>query len=312
MFKTFKIWDSLRYIIILSIGLFIVTINIPSNSIILPQTDNIKRIFTFWEPHQKIPGYLRLCIKTWKKVLPEYEIIILDYNNIKYYIEEPILSNILCKKMSLKIQSDAIRVAILKTFGGLWLDLDTILLNKQFLFGFNNYDLVMFGSQKEKQQHIGFIYSTKNCSIMNDWLEGITRNVKIYKKFLNNNRNINDSGLKNFFRKKYSWNYLGNGIIDLIVKNTTNKHFLRLDKYKMNIFPEIKNLDNISFNHRYKYNNFYFRKGDPKIIINESKGIILLHNSWTPNKFKKMSEKRFIKQDIILSKLFAQILEPNL
>ena len=312
MFKTFKIWDSLRYIIILSIGLFIVTINIPSNSIILPQTDNIKRIFTFWEPHQKIPGYLRLCIKTWKKVLPEYEIIILDYNNIKYYIEEPILSNILCKKMSLQIQSDAIRVAILKTFGGLWLDLDTILLNKQFLFGFNNYDLVMFGSQKEKQQHIGFIYSTKNCSIMNDWLEGITRNVKIYKKFLNNNRNINDSGLKNFFRKKYSWNYLGNGIIDLIVKNTTNKHFLRLDKYKMNIFPEIKNLDNISFNHRYKYNNFYFRKGDPKIIINESKGIILLHNSWTPNKFKKMSEKRFIKQDIILSKLFAQILEPNL
>ena len=312
MFKTFKIWDSLRYIIILSIGLFIVTINIPSNSIILPQTDNIKRIFTFWEPHQKIPGYLRLCIKTWKKVLPEYEIIILDYNNIKYYIEEPILSNILCKKMSLKIQSDAIRVAILKTFGGLWLDLDTILLNKQFLFGFNNYDLVMFGSQKEKQQHIGFIYSTKNCSIMNDWLEGITRNVKIYKKFLNNNRNINDSGLKNFFRKKYSWNYLGNGIIDLILKNTTNKHFLRLDKYKMNIFPEIKNLDNISFNHRYKYNNFYFRKGDPKIIINESKGIILLHNSWTPNKFKKMSEKRFIKQDIILSKLFAQILEPNL
>ena len=214
--------------------------------------------------------------------------------------------------MSLQIQSDAIRVAILKTFGGLWLDLDTILLNKQFLFGFNNYDLVMFGSQKEKQQHIGFIYSTKNCSIMNDWLEGITRNVKIYKKFLNNNRNINDSGLKNFFRKKYSWNYLGNGIIDLILKNTTNKHFLRLDKYKMNIFPEIKNLDNISFNHRYKYNNFYFRKGDPKIIINESKGIILLHNSWTPNKFKKMSEKRFIKQDIILSKLFAQILEPNL
>ena len=226
MFKTFKIWDSLKYIIILSIDLFIVTINIPSNSIILPQTDNIKRIFTFWEPHQKIPGYLRLCIKTWKKVLPEYEIIILDYNNIKYYIEEPILSNILCKKMSLQIQSDAIRVAILKTFGGLWLDLDTILLNKQFLFGFNNYDLVMFGSQKEKQQHIGFIYSTKNCSIMNDWLEGITRNVKIYKKFLNNNRNINDSGLKNFFRKKYSWNYLGNGIIDLILKNTTNKHFL--------------------------------------------------------------------------------------
>ena len=211
--------------------------------------------------------------------------------------------------MSLQLQSDAIRVALLKKFGGLWLDLDTILLNKEFLLEFKNFELVMFGSQKEKLQHIGFIYSTKNCSIMNDWLEGITKNVNIYKTFLNNNKNITAFRLNNNFRKKYSWNYLGNGVIDPILKNTTNKNFLRLDKYKMNVFPEIKNLDNISFNHRYKYINFYFRKGDPKIIMNGTKGIILLHNSWTPNKFKKMSEKRFIKQDIVLSKLLAQILE---
>ena len=35
------------------------------------------RKFNFWEPRQKIPGYIQLCLNTWKKFLPEYEIIIL-------------------------------------------------------------------------------------------------------------------------------------------------------------------------------------------------------------------------------------------
>ena len=37
-----------------------------------------KYIFTFWEPKESIPGYLSLCIKTWKKFLPEYKIIIFN------------------------------------------------------------------------------------------------------------------------------------------------------------------------------------------------------------------------------------------
>ena len=42
-----------------------------------------KIIFTFWEPKENIPGYLKLCIKTWKKFLPEYKIIILDYKKTR-------------------------------------------------------------------------------------------------------------------------------------------------------------------------------------------------------------------------------------
>ena len=35
-------------------------------------------IFTFWEPSTNVPGYLQLCVNTWKKNLPNSNIIILD------------------------------------------------------------------------------------------------------------------------------------------------------------------------------------------------------------------------------------------
>ena len=73
-----------------------------------------KKIFSFWEPREKIPGYLQLCIKTWKKYLPQYELIILDYKSTKKYIGNDIFNSIVDKKMPLTIQADAIRVALLK------------------------------------------------------------------------------------------------------------------------------------------------------------------------------------------------------
>ena len=45
--------------------------------------DKNKTIFCFWEPKEKIPAYLKLCMKTWQKYLPDYEIKLLDYEDTK-------------------------------------------------------------------------------------------------------------------------------------------------------------------------------------------------------------------------------------
>ena len=104
------------------------------------------------------------------------------------------------------------------------------------------------------------------------------------------------------------WNYLGNGIIDRLVNNSTGKTFFRLDRNKMNAFPEIKYFENSSLSNNQRYKKFYFRKGDPQFVINNTKGIILLHNTWTPRKFKEMSETKFLKQDVLLSRLLVNLL----
>ena len=210
--------------------------------------------------------------------------------------------------MSLPIQADAIRVAVLKKHGGIWMDIDTILLNSKFLLKLNNFDLVMFGDTKNKTQNIGFIYAKTNSSIMNEWLERIIHNVKLYKETVMSKRNNDAFDWKYNLEKVNSWNYLGNGIIDPLLNNTNDTKFLRLDKYKMNVFPEIQYFENTLLDYILMYKQFYFQKGDPKKMVNNSEGVLLLHNSWTPEKYKLMNKKRFLKQDILLSKLLAQIL----
>jgi hypothetical protein len=70
--------------------------------------------------------------------------------------------------MTLPIQADAIRVAILKKFGGIWMDADTIILNEELFKRCTIFDLIMVGDEKTKTQNIGFIYASKKSSLINN------------------------------------------------------------------------------------------------------------------------------------------------
>ena len=250
-----------------------------------------------------MPGYIKLCIKTWKKFLPLYGIRILDYKNIKDYLGQSLFENLICKNMTLPKQADAIRVALLNKYRGIWMDADTIVLNGEFLQELKSFELAMFGDEKIKTQNIGFIYSSGNSSILKKWLKEIIYNVQIYKQYSEKNRlNL---VIDNAWKKMNSWDYLGNGIL----KNVTSKQFCRLDRQKMNTLPEIRFFENSSLDLIQPYKQFYFRSRDPEIILNKSKSVVMLHNSWTPVKYKLMSEKQFLNQDILLSRLLAYILK---
>ena len=127
-----------------------------------------KIIYTFWEPKEKIPGYLSLCIKTWKKFLPEYKVIILDYEKSKHYLGAKLFNSIVSKNMSTMVQTDAIRVAILNKFGGIWMDSDNIVTNGKFIKSFKNEELVMIWDKFVSYPFIAFIYTNKKSSILFD------------------------------------------------------------------------------------------------------------------------------------------------
>lgn len=258
---------------------------------------NTKNIFSFWEPRNGIPGYISLCIKTWKKYLPQYRINILDYKSAKKCIGANLFNKIVDKEMPLLVQSDAIRVSLLKKYGGVWMDADTIITNGNFIKNLEKYELVMIGANKT--QHIGFIMASLNSVIIDKWLNEIINKVSIYRDI------VSQSKIRRHIVK---WDYLGNEIVDRVLNSFKGNKFFRLDKYKINAFPEIKFFENTSLGADEKYKLLYFQKREPKIILNNSKGIILLHNSWTPLEYKKLTEKEFLKKDILLSRLLSQIL----
>ena len=134
--------------------LIIIGILIINNSFIYEsKNNNNKNIYTFWEPKSVIPGFIKLCIRTWEKFLPEYKIIILDFETVSQYIGETLFAKIICTNLSVMVQTDAIRVAILNKYGGIWIDADTIILNDKIIKKFQNYELGMIWEEKINFHH---------------------------------------------------------------------------------------------------------------------------------------------------------------
>ena len=46
------------------------------------------------------------------------------------------------------VQSDAIRVAMLNKYGGIWIDADTIILNDEIIKYFQKYEMAMVWEEK--------------------------------------------------------------------------------------------------------------------------------------------------------------------
>ena len=263
-------------------------------------TSQQKQIFTFWEPKECIPPYLRLCMETWEKFLPEYTVKVLDYSSIEEYLGKDYYDGYLYKNFSLPKQADAIRAALLNKFGGIWFDCDTIITSDKIKELINKDSGFIIAGK-----HIGFIVTKPNSYITTKWTEEIKINIQKHKDFKP------DLFKKIFKNKEYSyyegWDYLGNSILNKYLKKDS-KHCHIISKKEIEMLPEriygnksIKNPIN-------QYIDFYFNQPYNDKILDNNGGLIYLHNSWTPKKYKTMSREEFLKQDITLSKILKKIL----
>jgi len=87
-----------------------------------------RKIFTFWEPKDSIPAYLQICLKTWKVNAPEFEVTLLDHSDIKPLLKRAGLPVKRVMMLPLQIQKDAIEAVILHEKGGIFMDVDTVVL----------------------------------------------------------------------------------------------------------------------------------------------------------------------------------------
>lgn len=183
------------------------------------------RIFTFWEPKEKMPAYIRLCIATWKNFLHESEIVLLDYSNLDEWLGKDFYDEVLYKDFSLPKQADAIRCALLKKYGGLWLDADTILTSSKI------QDYLMIDSELVTiAKHLAFIKADKNSVILDKWCRKIKHNIHFYKKRKSKEDKLHylmQSILHPRLCKNLeNWDYLGNSILHKLLKTKNKKKFL--------------------------------------------------------------------------------------
>lgn len=136
-----------------------------------------KKIWTFCSSVDKLTKAEKLCIESWKRSQPDYEIVILTPENVHGYVIIPnsIVSHPIFRESSKRF-SDLIRLFVLVEHGGIWIDLRCIINQPLEKWLFSKYaDCSAFYMKtmtvKKEFPHVveSFIACNKGCEFIKKW-----------------------------------------------------------------------------------------------------------------------------------------------
>lgn len=222
-----------------------------------------------------------------KYYLPsEFELVVLDESNIFDFIDlEFYKDKIILLKDKLFGYYDYIKALVLYCNGGLFLDVDTIVTEKFVvpLSFLKSTNLVAY-SDGVGNICCGYLLANKHSFVLEELIRRYQMEYYLLKNKLQAQR------LRNF-------------IFNDVIRYFDKSEVLLLDAEKEGYLVE-KALFGVSS--RYLYRDFYFsNKYSLDDFFSRSSGVSALRNSVTPREFKLMNEKDFLKQDILLAKLFV-------
>ena len=137
-----------------------------------------KTIWVFWfQGFDNAPEVVKLCNLALKKNYKDYNIVYLSKDNINEYIKLP---NFVYEKFEKKVISvthfsDILRLALLSTYGGLWVDATTLCTGNNDLKFFQQYNLFVYREgtiEEDEPINMGnwLLWSVPNNEIITDTL----------------------------------------------------------------------------------------------------------------------------------------------
>tara|TARA_B100001093_G_C26650548_1_gene937284 strand:+ start:146 stop:1006 length:861 start_codon:yes stop_codon:yes gene_type:complete len=137
-----------------------------------------KNIFLLWlQGWDKAPWLQNEVLKSWEINNPDWNIHLIDFKNLKNYVNDIDYIYDANKKISPQAKSDIIRLSLLKNYGGVWAD-STLLCMQPLDHWINeatkpNGIWMYHGHGAQLDSNLGpsswFIISEKNSYIINKW-----------------------------------------------------------------------------------------------------------------------------------------------
>ncbi|CAE7291331.1 FCK3 [Symbiodinium natans] len=86
-----------------------------------------RTIWAYWaQGHEQMPAFFRMCVDTWQRVNPHWDVRILQKSTVMEYLTEDELPNRFMDMTSHQTASDAVRLGILCRYGGIWMDVNIL------------------------------------------------------------------------------------------------------------------------------------------------------------------------------------------
>lgn len=260
----------------------------------------MSKLCCYWEGSSP-PAYLAWCMSTWTDYVDLDEVLFLNHSNTSRYLGDLIDVEKL-KRFSFAKQSDIVSAAYLYKYGGLFIDVDTILANnnaRTFLAAKEQDDVFrFFGNAATMGVHIGVISSPRQGTIVSAWQE------ELFDRVAN-------------WESDNSWAYVGNQILDPLINDPKMAAYSqRFDVADNLATPELQFALAPADTAREKYEGFWFtQEVDPRVVASVRQapgGIISLHNSWTPPSFSELQIDALKASGTMLSALLSELGDASL
>ena len=237
------------------------------------------------------------------------------------------------------MQKDAIMIAILKEHGGIFMDIDTLVLSDitPVIDYLQKSEMIMFDS------HIAFIGARTNSLVISKWLSGIRSRLQMFADQVNS-RNFNVGFFGNEILEAVLEEICENSLLDRILyiqrydeeliptifrslitslvnqikrgrrfiyfKTKFKKFIWKLNRNKYGYIQERLHIGRNKLTDKEKYIQFWFDAGiDVQTILATKPMVIGLHNSWTPDWYRELSTEDVLNNDVLLSRILKTILE---
>ena len=149
-----------------------------------------RKIWILWyQGLSEAPFIVKKCITSWKIENPNWEVIVLDKENLNDYIDDALPPEKI-EKLTFTKRSDLFRLQLLAKFGGVWADATTLCMKPldDWIDEYAGSGFFAFSKPgKDRILSSWFIAGSKDCPIIKKW------NEYFIAHFFRNHFNINSS-----------------------------------------------------------------------------------------------------------------------
>jgi hypothetical protein len=270
-----------------------------------------------------MPAYLQLCMATWRVHGGIDDVCLVTDANLHDWIPEGVLDFVALQEYPMPQRKDAIEVAILARYGGLFLDVDTICCAPPVAIqqALADCEIALYGF------HMAAVAAREGSKIAFRWHALLQQTLALPRERL-----MDATGLRYTELGNYTFELVRNELATgkravpgfsptkiirlwlklrrhLMLKFTGQKYIAQIDPRKSGFIAEYDHRLQDKLNARERYESFWFDQHLPLSAVTRRGGaLVALHHSWTPQAYAAMGFAELANDESLLSRYLRSLL----